>query len=89
MGRQKQSLRKLRKMMRELFNAKYGGADSLRIVRAQGLADGYMRALSDLGVVEEEALLDLIAKERDRAAVKIDSRYASSLRTSVIVPYPV
>jgi hypothetical protein len=89
MSRQKQSLRKLREMMRELFDARYMGADSLRITRAQGLADGYMRALSDLGVVEEWELMDLIEEERRVVTEKIDGRYASAIRPGAAAPYPV
>ena len=89
MSKQKQSLQMLREMMRELFDARFGGADSARIVRAQGLADGYMRALSDMGVVKEWELLDLIDDERRRSAKKIQSLYASPLRASQTAANPI
>jgi hypothetical protein len=89
MSKQKQALRKLREMMRELFDAGNEGADSHRITRAQGLADGYMRALSDLGVVEEWELMDLIEEERRVVTQKIDSRYSPPIRSQAAAPYPV
>ncbi len=80
MGKQRHSLLKLRKMMHELFDARFEGAEAIRIVRAQGLADGYMRALSDLGVVKERELLDLIDDERKKAAKQIELRRAMPLK---------
>lgn len=77
MRRQKQSLSRLREMMHELFDARYEGADAARIVRAQGLADGYMRALSDMGAVKERELLNLIEEERLRVTRKIDMHAAA------------
>lgn len=82
MSKHKQSLLRLREMMHELFDARYGGSDAARIVRAQGLADGYMRALSDMGLVKEWELLDLIDDERRKAAEKIEMRYVTPMRAS-------
>ena len=82
MSKQKQALRRLREMMNQLFEIRYGGADAVRIARAQGLADGYMRALSDLGAVKEWELLDLVDEERRLVGDRIDARSLPSLRPS-------
>ena len=84
MGKHKHSLLKLREMMHDLFDARFGGADAARIVRAQGLADGYMRALSDLGVVNEWELLDLIDDERKKAADKIALHHSVPIRAEAV-----
>ncbi len=86
MNKQKQSLRRLREMMRELLNTRYQGADAVTISRAQGLADGYMRALSDMGVVKEWELLDLIADERRRLGEHLDRPERTMLRSSNAAP---
>lgn len=85
MSKHKYSLLRLREMMHELFDARYGGADAARIIRAQGLADGYMRALCDMGAIKEWELLDLIDDERRKVAAKIEMRYIPPMRASETV----
>lgn len=59
-------LSELQTMLRDLLAAAGGGR--ARIARAHGYVDGYMRALLDLGVVEQAELLQLVAAERERAS---------------------
>lgn len=66
---------RLRAILSEAFEENYQGANGARHARAQGLADGYMRALADLGVVSQEELLALIADERGRAVDRADARH--------------
>ena len=72
------TLGRLRAIVHELYDARYDGADAARIMRAQGLADGYMRALSDMGVARDSELLALIDKAQRQAAAKYSKKYASS-----------
>lgn len=65
---------RLRAILSEAFNENYQGANGTRHARAQGLADGYMRALTDLGVVRQDELLALIAEERRSAIDRAESR---------------
>ena len=81
--------RKLREMMNELFEIRYRGADAVRISRAQGLADGYMRALNDLGVLEETELLELVDDQRQRVGDRVDSLFLPALRPSDAAPNPI
>lgn len=59
-------LSELQTMLRDLLAAAGGGRG--RIARAHGYVDGYMRALLDLGIVEQAELLQLVAAERERAS---------------------
>ena len=68
MSIRKQTLSRLRTIVHELYEARYEGASAGRIYRAQGMADGYMRALIDLGVAREAELLALIDEEQRIAA---------------------
>lgn len=76
------SLIRLRDMVRELYDARYAGAEASRIVRAQGLADGYMRALSDLGIARDSELLELIENAKRQVAAKHATRVADTLRAA-------
>ena len=87
MGKHK-SLNRLRNILSELFDARYRGVEVKHIYRAQGLADGYMRALADLKVVDETELLALTNEERHRAARRAEKNIASSL-TPKTAPNPV
>ncbi len=63
-----QMLDELRKMLRESFTLQHEGGSYAKLARAQGNADGYMRALLDGGHVCQKELLSLVAEER--AAVR-------------------
>jgi len=56
----------LRTMLRDLFVADSRGGMREKLARAHGYADGYMRALIDLGITDRERLLELILEERRR-----------------------
>jgi hypothetical protein len=58
----------LRAMIRDVVNADASGGIRARMARAHGYVDGYMRALLELDVVTRAELLDLVARERERAA---------------------
>jgi hypothetical protein len=59
---------RLRKLLRDLFSARYQGVDGLRAARAQGYADGYMAALLASGKLSHREVLAIVAEERARAA---------------------
>lgn len=61
-------LDELRRMLREAFTLQHEGGAYAKLARAQGNADGYMRALLDAGQVSQKELLALVAEER--AAVR-------------------
>lgn len=63
-----QMLEELRSMLREAFTLQHEGGAYAKLARAQGNADGYMRALLDGGQVSQKELLALVAEER--AAVR-------------------
>ncbi len=58
----------LRKMLKELFEADSRGGRRDRLARAHGYTDGYMRALTDLGVMNQKELLAIVLDERRIAA---------------------
>ncbi len=58
----------LRQMLQDLFKADSQGARRERLARAHGYADGYMKALVDLGLVTEKQLLQIVLEERHRAS---------------------
>ena len=69
----------LRQLLRKRFALQFRGADIKRHARAQGLADGYMRALLDLSLISDAELLEIIDAERRSEATKAqDSQLASS-----------
>jgi len=57
-------LQNLRMLLREAFQLRNQGAAYAKISRAQGYADGYMRMLTDAGMVDQRELLSLIGEER-------------------------
>jgi hypothetical protein len=57
----------LRNMIREVIAQSASGATQPRMAQSRGFADGYMRALLDLGVASQRQMLDLVASERERA----------------------
>ena len=60
-------------MLQCMFDTRYYGADGAKFKRAQGLADGYMRALVDLGMICDDELLKIISEERKCAASRADN----------------
>ena len=55
---------KMRTLLRVAMEARFEGAMHVKKVEVQAYADGYMRALSDAGVVSRDELLRLITQER-------------------------
>ena len=69
----------VRKLVRESIEARYRGELHVHKVRAQAYADGYMRALSDAGLVTGEELLQAVAAGRaDVSGAALDQRSAES-----------
>ena len=68
----KESVSILRGMLGEMFDQMYQGAGIETHALAQGLADGYMRALVDMSVVNDAELFKVIQEERRNAAYKAD-----------------
>ena len=60
----------LRSMLRDLFEVDRRGARGDKLARVHGYADGYMRALVDLGVTTQKDLLAIVLDERRRAAAQ-------------------
>ncbi len=58
----------LQTMLRDVFAAASAGTAYARIARAHGYVDGFMRALLDVGVMEQRELVELVAAERERAS---------------------
>ena len=59
-------LKNLRELLQSVLKARFDGAAYAKLTRAHGYADGYMRALLDVGVVDRKALLGVIGEERQR-----------------------
>lgn len=57
-------LQNLRMLLREAFILRNRGAAYAKIARAQGYADGYMRGLVEMHVVDQRELLRLVSEER-------------------------
>ncbi len=58
----------LRKLLRDLFSARYGGVEYNRAARAHGYVDGYMAALMRAKVLTQREVLSIVAEERARVA---------------------
>ena len=58
----------LRKLLRDLFGARYSGVVQSRLARAQGYVDGYMAALLRSRIMTQREILAIIAEERSRIA---------------------
>jgi hypothetical protein len=56
----------LRGLVREALTLRHEGAVHARASKANGAADGYMRAILDAGLAEQRELLALVADERAR-----------------------
>jgi hypothetical protein len=58
----------LRALLKDLFELDHQGGRGDKLARAHGYADGYMRALVDLGAASQKELLEIVLDERRRAA---------------------
>src|SRR5512136_2459706 len=74
----REAIAKLRTCLAGLFDSRHHGAAAVRYARAQGFADGYMQALSDMGLVEDRELLDLVGEERRLASRRAEIRLPST-----------
>ncbi len=59
-------LNTLRDLVRQALTLRSTGAVHARASKANGAADGYMRALLDAGLADQRELLALVADERAR-----------------------
>lgn len=58
----------LRKLLRDLFTARYQGVSAPKASRAQGYVDGYMAALMRAKILTQREVLTLVAEERAHVA---------------------
>ena len=58
--------RTLRGLLRDVLEARFSGGAYGKLARANGYADGYMRALLDAGIVEQRELIQIVSNERQR-----------------------
>lgn len=56
----------LRRMLRDMLQARFEGGRYADLAQAHGYADGYMRALLDTGALDQAELLQLVSRERRR-----------------------
>lgn len=61
-----EALQQVQSMVAEVTRARFEGGAYAKLARAHGYADGYMKALLDLGIVERAELLRAIGEERGR-----------------------
>lgn len=61
-----EALKQVQTMVAEVTRARFEGGAYAKLARAHGYADGYMKALLDLGLVERAELLKAIGEERGR-----------------------
>ena len=80
-----ETLSRLKAILAELYDARYQGSNAARFYKAQGMADGYMRALSDLHVMPEAELLEFVNQEKRNAAARADSRLQATARVQAAV----
>lgn len=59
-------LRTLRGLLRDVMKARFEGGSYAKLARANGYADGYMRALLDAGLVDQREMLAFVGVERQR-----------------------
>ena len=80
-----ETMDRLRAILSELYDARYQGGNAARFYKAQGMADGYMQALSDLRIMPDGELLRFVNHEKRSAAARADSRLraAGSIRPAV------
>jgi hypothetical protein len=74
-----QLLIQLQKLLREALLSRYRGGMHADKARAQGYADGYMRALLDAGLVDRDEMLRVVADARTEVAgAPIQDRVAAA-----------
>jgi hypothetical protein len=61
-------LHDLETMLHDVLTASDSTRSFPRVARAQGYIDGFMRGLLDTGFATKEELLEIVARERTRAA---------------------
>jgi hypothetical protein len=59
-----QRLQDLKLMIKDMLSMRYRGGEHARLAHAQGLVDGYMRALMDNGLATRDELLALVREQR-------------------------
>ena len=59
-----QLLGRVKNLVAEVTRARFEGGAHTRLMRAHGYADGYMRALMDVGLVTRAELLALVGETR-------------------------
>lgn len=64
-------------LVRQATQARFEGTQYAKLARVHGYADGYMRALMDAALVEEDELLRLIGEARQDTLVAKDARSAA------------
>jgi hypothetical protein len=64
-------LGRVRELFRASLDIRFAGGAHHQQTRAQGYLDGYMRALSDAGLVDAQTLLRVIGGERRRDATRV------------------
>ncbi len=79
----RETRRQLRTILSEMYNARYGGVNAPRFYKAQGMADGYMRALSDLGIMDDAELIAFVNEEKRLAAARADRQLMQPSGASV------
>jgi hypothetical protein len=69
-------------MLRESLRLSAEGAERSRLLRAQGCADGFMRALVEAGLSDHRELLSLVREVRAEAGGpatrEVDETYAAA-----------
>jgi len=61
-------LSELRTMLHDVLVAREQGQAAVKLGRAHGYIDGYMKALLDCGVATKKELLDVVSGERERVS---------------------
>ncbi|MCP4599481.1 MAG: hypothetical protein GY847_02910 [Proteobacteria bacterium] len=78
---------RLRTIIADMYNARYQGVNAVHLYRAQGLVDGYMRALKDLDIVDDGELVALVNEEKRSAAKKADREIAGPSHVHAAVDF--
>jgi len=58
--------RTLRDLLRDVMKARFEGGSYAKLARANGYADGYMRALLDAGLMDQREMLAFVGTERQK-----------------------
>lgn len=61
-------LSELRTMLHDVLVAREQGQTAIKLGRAHGYIDGYMKALLDSGMATKKELLDVVSGERERVS---------------------